>query len=54
MQIDTVCTLIANRGKLGVPVWCYEWITDFFAACDVSWPGEPMDSIPPLLTRGKD
>ncbi len=28
-EIDTVCTLIENMGKLGVPVWCYEWMTDF-------------------------
>lgn len=28
-EIDTVCTLITNMGKLGVPVWCYEWMTDF-------------------------
>ncbi len=28
-QIDTVCTLLENMGKLGIPVWCYEWMTDF-------------------------
>jgi D-mannonate dehydratase len=28
-EIDTVCTLIENMGKLGVGVWCYEWMTDF-------------------------
>ncbi|BCP52143.1 mannonate dehydratase [Kaistia sp. 32K] len=28
-EIATVCTLIENMGKLGVPVWCYEWMTDF-------------------------
>ena len=28
-EIDTVCTLLENMGKLGVPVWCYEWMTDF-------------------------
>ena len=28
-EIDTVCTLIENMGKLGIPVWCYEWMTDF-------------------------
>ena len=28
-EIDTVCRLIENMGKLGVPVWCYEWMTDF-------------------------
>jgi mannonate dehydratase len=25
-QIDTAITLIKNLGKLGVPVWCYEWM----------------------------
>ncbi len=28
-EIDTVCALIENMGKLGIPVWCYEWMTDF-------------------------
>ena len=28
-EIDTVCTLIESMGRLGVPVWCYEWMTDF-------------------------
>ena len=28
-EIATVCTLIENLGRLGVPVWCYEWMTDF-------------------------
>ena len=28
-EIGTVCTLIENMGRLGVPVWCYEWMTDF-------------------------
>jgi mannonate dehydratase len=28
-EIATVCTLIENMGKLGIPVWCYEWMTDF-------------------------
>ena len=28
-EIDVVCELITNLGKLGVPVWCYEWMTDF-------------------------
>ena len=28
-EIATVCSLIENMGKLGVPVWCYEWMTDF-------------------------
>jgi mannonate dehydratase len=28
-EIATVCTLLVNMGKLGVPAWCYEWMTDF-------------------------
>ena len=28
-EIATVCTLLESMGKLGVPVWCYEWMTDF-------------------------
>lgn len=28
-EIDTVCTLIENMGRLGIPVYCYEWMTDF-------------------------
>ncbi|MEO7223733.1 MAG: mannonate dehydratase [Devosia sp.] len=28
-EIDAVCTLLESMGKLGIPVWCYEWMTDF-------------------------
>jgi mannonate dehydratase len=28
-EIDAVCRLLENMGKLKVPVWCYEWMTDF-------------------------
>lgn len=28
-EIDRVCILLENMGKLGIPVWCYEWMTDF-------------------------
>lgn len=28
-EIDTVCTLLENMGRLGISVWCYEWMTDF-------------------------
>lgn len=28
-EIDVVCTLIENMGRLGIPVWCYEWMADF-------------------------
>jgi len=25
-EIDQACDLIVNMGKLGIPVWCYEWM----------------------------
>jgi mannonate dehydratase len=28
-EIDAVCALIENMGRLGIPVWCYEWMADF-------------------------
>jgi mannonate dehydratase len=28
-EIQAICTLIDNMGRLGIPVWCYEWMTDF-------------------------
>ncbi len=28
-EIETVITLIENMGKLGIPVWCYEWMPVF-------------------------
>jgi mannonate dehydratase len=28
-EIDVVCELLTNMGRLGIPVWCYEWMTDF-------------------------
>jgi mannonate dehydratase len=28
-EIATVCTLLESMGRLGIPVWCYEWMTDF-------------------------
>ncbi len=28
-EIESVCMLLENMGKLGSPVWCYEWMTDF-------------------------
>jgi mannonate dehydratase len=28
-EIAQICTLIENMGRLGIPVWCYEWMTDF-------------------------
>lgn len=28
-EIDTVITLLGNMGRLGIGVWCYEWMADF-------------------------
>jgi mannonate dehydratase len=28
-EIEAVCDLIRNLGRLGVPVWCYEWMPVF-------------------------
>lgn len=28
-EIDTACELIENMGRLGIPVWCYEWMPIF-------------------------
>jgi mannonate dehydratase len=28
-EIDAVCRLLENMGRLKVPIWCYEWMTDF-------------------------
>ncbi|MBE1485395.1 mannonate dehydratase [Plantactinospora soyae] len=28
-EIDAICVLIENLGRLGIPVWCYEWMADF-------------------------
>ncbi len=28
-EIATVCSLLENMARLGIPVWCYEWMTDF-------------------------
>jgi mannonate dehydratase len=30
-EIDSVCTLVENLGRLGVPVYCYEWM------CSMNW-----------------
>lgn len=37
-EIDVACQLIENMGKLGIPVWCYEWMTDF------NWVRTKMDT----------
>jgi mannonate dehydratase len=28
-EIAAICTMLENMGRLGIPVWCYEWMTDF-------------------------
>jgi mannonate dehydratase len=28
-EIEATCDLIRNMGKLGIPVWCYEWMPYF-------------------------
>ncbi len=28
-EIDVVCEMLSNMGRLGIGVWCYEWMTDF-------------------------
>lgn len=28
-QIEDVCDLLRNMGKVGIPVWCYEWMPVF-------------------------
>jgi mannonate dehydratase len=28
-EIEAVCDLLRNMGKLGIPVWCYEWMPVF-------------------------
>lgn len=28
-EIETVCALLENMGKVGVKVWCYEWMAGF-------------------------
>lgn len=28
-EIGHVCALIEHMGRLGIPVWCYEWMADF-------------------------
>lgn len=39
-EIDTACTLIENMGKLGIPVWCYEWMSQFnWLRTSVTTPG---------------
>ena len=41
-EIETACELIRNMGKLGIPVWCYEWMAVF------NW----MRTSTEILSRG--
>jgi mannonate dehydratase len=60
-EIATVCTLVENMGRLGVPVWCYEWMTDFnWVRTNMATPSRggsvvtsfDLEDVPADLTRG--
>jgi mannonate dehydratase len=39
-EIDTVCQLLDNMGRVGIPVWCYEWMSQFnWLRTSVTTPG---------------
>ena len=38
-EIDVVCTLVENMGRLGIPVWCYEWM------CSMNWMRTSMTTL---------
>jgi mannonate dehydratase len=39
-EIDTACQLIENMGRLGIPVWCYEWMSQMnWMRTSVTTPG---------------
>jgi mannonate dehydratase len=39
-EIDTVCQLLENMGRVGIPVWCYEWMSQFnWMRTSVTTPG---------------
>jgi mannonate dehydratase len=39
-EIDTVCQLLENMGRVGIPVWCYEWMSQFnWLRTSVTTPG---------------
>jgi mannonate dehydratase len=54
-EIATVCALLENMGRLGIPVWCYEWMTDFnWLRTDTSTPsrgGSVVTSFDSALLR---
>ena len=50
-EIATVCTLLENMGKLGIPVWCYEWMTDFNCCAPISARRRAADRSSRALTK---
>jgi mannonate dehydratase len=39
-EIDTACQLIENMGRVGIPVWCYEWMSQLnWVRTSVTTPG---------------
>jgi mannonate dehydratase len=54
-EIDAVCALLENMGRLGIPVWCYEWMADFnWLRTDTSTPsrgGSVVTSFDSALLR---
>lgn len=39
-EIDTVCQLLENMGRVGIPVWCYEWMSQMnWMRTSVTTPG---------------
>ena len=60
-EIAVVCTLLENMGKLGIPVWCYEWMTDFnWVRTNMATPSRggsvvtsfDLNDVPDTLTDG--
>lgn len=60
-EIAVVCTLLESMGKLGIPVWCYEWMTDFnWVRTNMATPSRggsvvtsfDLDDVPADLTTG--
>jgi mannonate dehydratase len=45
-EIDAICTMIENMGRLGIPIWCYEWMTDFnWVRTDTSTPSRGGSTV---------
>jgi mannonate dehydratase len=60
-EIENICQLIENMGRLGVSVWCYEWMTDFnWLRTNLATPSRggsvvtsfDVDDVPPTPTEG--